>query len=263
MFRHMIRTAIAVAALLGAGTALASSSNVVETDGAQIRLVSAGTPAADGSLEAVLEIALEPGWKTYWLDPGEAGVPPSLTIAASGDTIPLRMPAPVFVDEGGATLVGYDRSVRFVAKLADGGKPLEADVFIGICEKICVPVSGHLSLDPASDPDNARDAAIVEEAKLALPGVPDVEFRAEVQGFENGTLRVNAVVPPDASDAMLFVASQGEWMFNQSGEAAVTDRHAVFDIAAMSPADGLWPADGFLYVLVANGRAVEGRLPKP
>jgi DsbC/DsbD-like thiol-disulfide interchange protein len=259
----MIRTATVIAALLGAAPALASTSNVVETNGAQIRLVSAGVPAVDGSLEAVLEIALEPGWKTYWLDPGEAGVPPSLTLADTGDAVPLLMPAPVFVEEGGATLAGYDRSVRFVAKLADGGKPLEADVFIGICEKICVPVSGRLSLDPASDPDNARDAAIVEEAKLALPGAPDAEFRADPQGFENGTLRVNAVVPPDAGEAALFVASQGEWMFSQSAQVAVADRHAVFDVAAISPADGVWPADGFLYVLVANGRAVEGRLSKP
>ena len=31
----------------------------------------------------VLDIDLKPGWKTYWRDPGDAGVPPQLDVSAS------------------------------------------------------------------------------------------------------------------------------------------------------------------------------------
>lgn len=263
MFAAMIRTTAFFAAFLAAGPALASSSNVVEAEGAQIRLITAGAPAADGSRDAVLEIALAPGWKTYWIDPGEAGVPPSLTMAEGGEAVPMRLPAPGFIAEGDAMLAGYDRSVRFLAKLGTGDQPVAADVFIGVCEKICVPVSGRLMLDPKDDPGNARDAAILEEAAMALPGPPDEKFGARAIATDNGRLMVDATVPPEAAEAMLFVASQGEWMFTQPGAVAVAEGHARFEVSVMPSTGAAWPQDGFLYVLVADGRAIEGRLAKP
>lgn len=38
--------------------------------------MSALPPESDGTIKAVLDVDLLPGWKTYWRDPGEAGVPP-------------------------------------------------------------------------------------------------------------------------------------------------------------------------------------------
>lgn len=35
-----------------------------------------GWETADGHRVAALKLVLEPGWKTYWRSPGDAGVPP-------------------------------------------------------------------------------------------------------------------------------------------------------------------------------------------
>lgn len=264
ILRAMKRAFLAVMALAIIPTvAPAASSNWVEAEGARIRLVTAGAPKADGRLDAVLEIGLKPGWKTYWIDPGEAGVPPSLTMAGSGDAVALRLPAPTFIEEGEVRLVGYDRPVRFVASLPAPGGIIETDLFIGICEKICVPVAGRLTLDPAHDPDNARETAIVEEALLALPGEPRAGFRARAVSVDDKTLTVDAEAPPDSGDATLYIASAGEWMFGLSGPDAPDNGRASFTAPVTRPAGAQWPQDGFVYVLVADGIAVEGRLAQP
>lgn len=242
--------------------AAAASSNVVAADGARIRLVSAGLPGPDGNLAAVLEIALDPGWKTYWIDPGEAGVPPSLTLA-DGSASPLRLPHPSLIDEGDVQLVGYNSSTRFVATLPAAASPVEADVFIGVCEKICVPVSGRLTLDPASDPDNPRDAAIVEEALAALPRQPGETFSAKAIGIGSDTLTVDALAPAEAAEAALYVASAEGWVAGLATPATVVDGRASFAVPVSRDSETPWPAEGLLYVLVADGRAVEGRLTPP
>ena len=33
---------------------------------------------------------------------------------------------------------------------------IDADVFLGVCETICMPVQAKLTLDPASDPGQSR-----------------------------------------------------------------------------------------------------------
>ena len=48
-----------------------------------MRLVTTGSRDADGRLEGILDIELKPGWKTYWRDPGDAGVPPTIDVSAS------------------------------------------------------------------------------------------------------------------------------------------------------------------------------------
>ncbi len=36
-----------------------------------------GWVRADGTRMAAVQLDLEPGWKTYWRAPGDAGIPPS------------------------------------------------------------------------------------------------------------------------------------------------------------------------------------------
>src|SRR5262245_46046481 len=49
------------------------------------RLVAASATGESGNrvLRAGVEIKLQPGWKTYWRYPGDAGVPPVFDFAAS------------------------------------------------------------------------------------------------------------------------------------------------------------------------------------
>ncbi|RUX21351.1 hypothetical protein EOA27_06205, partial [Mesorhizobium sp. M2A.F.Ca.ET.037.01.1.1] len=61
----------------------ASSSIWYNSEGGKVRLVTTGKPDEAGKIRGVLDIALKPGWKTYWRDPGDAGVPPQLDISGS------------------------------------------------------------------------------------------------------------------------------------------------------------------------------------
>src|SRR5690349_10273315 len=78
--------ALGLAASSISSPAAALSSAWVAGHKVKARLVAGRTTPADGSkLMAFVEIALEPGWKTYWRSPGDAGLPPSLDWAKSGN----------------------------------------------------------------------------------------------------------------------------------------------------------------------------------
>ena len=101
---------------------------------------------------AGFDLTLDDGWKTYWRVPGDAGVPPQFDWSRSRNvrTVTVLWPAPSRItDEGGET-IGYTERVVFpvdvVAK--DPGRPIDLalDAFLGVCEKICIPVKLEMSL---------------------------------------------------------------------------------------------------------------------
>jgi DsbC/DsbD-like thiol-disulfide interchange protein len=123
------------------------------------RLV-AGQPVS-GELRAGLEIRLEPGWKTYWINPGPTGLPPRLDFSGSSNlksAEPL-WPAPMRFVDGVDDAVGYSGAVivplRLIAQDADKPVYLKAVLDYGVCEKICIPVHAELEieLDLATQPD--------------------------------------------------------------------------------------------------------------
>ncbi len=67
----------------------------------------------------MLEIDLKPGWKTYWRDPGDAGVPPTLDASASSNiaSAELSFPAPQRFDDGFAIWAGYKEPVGIPGRL--------------------------------------------------------------------------------------------------------------------------------------------------
>jgi DsbC/DsbD-like thiol-disulfide interchange protein len=113
-----------------------------------MRLVVDPEPRGDGKIMAVLDVDLEPGWKTYWRDPGSAGIPPMLDFSQSTgiDLEAFAYPPPVRVDDGYAVWAGYTAPVRFPLVQADSNRDaqIRAQAFIGICEKICVPFQAEL-----------------------------------------------------------------------------------------------------------------------
>src|SRR3954466_11645282 len=90
---------------------------------------------------------LQPGWKTYWRNPGDSGVPPRFDFSKSEniDAVTVLWPAPTKFDDGaGGFSLGYhDRIVlplRIVAKTPDKPVTLRATINYAVCEKICIPV---------------------------------------------------------------------------------------------------------------------------
>ena len=99
LMKFHVASIAALTLVLGPAPALAASSGWHHADGTSLRIVTSDRSDADGRLRGALEIRLKPGWKTYWLDPGDAGVPPTLTLA-DGRPVDAAFPAPKRFDDG-------------------------------------------------------------------------------------------------------------------------------------------------------------------
>ncbi|RUV48671.1 hypothetical protein EOA88_39080, partial [Mesorhizobium sp. M5C.F.Ca.IN.020.14.1.1] len=178
-----------LSAAVGCGTGLpaaASSSTWYNSEGGRVRLVTSGKPDEAGRIHGVLDIALKPGWKTYWRDPGDAGVPPQIDISASTNiaNATFSFPPPQRHDDGYGKWAGYDHPVSlpvtFTVSAPNEPAVIDADIFLGICETICIPLQTKLTIDPGSDPDNAEDAALVKAALATLPAPARPDFGVNI-----------------------------------------------------------------------------------
>jgi DsbC/DsbD-like thiol-disulfide interchange protein len=219
--------AFLVALIAAATPAAAGRSPWSPTNGAKLRLVSpGGPPAADGSLIAAIEIALEPGWKTYWRHPGESGIAPEFDFGGSqnlaGATV--SYPAPHRFDDGGSMSAGYAGTVVLPVRVRPEtpALPVMLDVRVtyGACKELCVPASGEarLMVSAATAPD-PEAAALLAAADAAVPR----------RGDPAGPLAVTAVEPdPEAAGAVLVTGR-------------LADPEAPADLFAEGPGDGFPP----------------------
>ncbi|TIU02798.1 MAG: hypothetical protein E5W40_25455, partial [Mesorhizobium sp.] len=84
----------------------------------------------------------------------------------------FSFPPPQRHDDGYGKWAGYDHPVSlpvtFTLSAPNEPAVIDADIFLGICETICIPVQTRLTVDPGSDPDNVEDAALVKAALATL-----------------------------------------------------------------------------------------------
>jgi DsbC/DsbD-like thiol-disulfide interchange protein len=157
---------------------------------------------------------LQPGWHTYWRNPGDSGVPPRFDFTKSDnvEAVTILWPAPAkFPDGGGGTSLGYQKQVvlplRIVAKNADRPVTLRAAINYAVCEKICIPVEANAELaftSVASTEDSALSAALDTVPKPATIGDPNPLTIRDVK--RDGKIGVLVdVAAPDAGEVSLFV----------------------------------------------------------
>jgi DsbC/DsbD-like thiol-disulfide interchange protein len=200
--------------LLGAPAfaADAFSTDWALTAKSQARLIAGG-----GDL-AGFEIALSPGAITYWRDPGDAGLPPTLDFSGSDNvaSVEPEFPAPKRLKEAdGGEAFGYDGGVVIPLRVKprDPAKPatLKLDADFAVCEKVCLPAKAHLELTLPSAPGSPHVSAI-EAALATVPrAVPLKDFGAlEALGADSWRLcSAHEGGPPRD----LFVeAPEGWWM---------------------------------------------------
>lgn len=223
----------------------AAQSQWVQSQGGEVRIV-ADRPEPDGTIPAILDIRLKPGWKTYWVEPGASGIPPQITvdpkdgISFSG----LRFPAPKAFHDGIASYTGYDRSVAFPLSLRrekTGSLTLKASVFLGICKDICIPVQAdlHLSL-PEGLAQNPLDRARIDDAVAALPMPPSDTFKVTAASFDaaENRLHLSLVTPAAAMPAELFLSGPPGYSFGKPENVTAENGKVTAEIAVRVPAKG-------------------------
>jgi DsbC/DsbD-like thiol-disulfide interchange protein len=106
-----------------------------------------------GSHIAALQVTLAPGWKTYWRAPGEGGIPPRFDWAGSQNLsrVELHWPTPDVFDQNGMLSLGFEDELVLPIELypaqPGAGIAMRADLEIGICEDVCIPVKVQLAAD--------------------------------------------------------------------------------------------------------------------
>jgi len=244
---------LACGAILGiansaAFAAVASASPWVVSTNSKVRLVS-GTVDLDGKpqLVAGIQIRMDSGWKTYWTNPGDSGVPPSFDWAGSKNLkhVELLYPAPHRFADANGVAIGYEDEVVFPVKVTPEreGEPIELNLAVsyGLCKDLCIPNDVNLGL--ALAPNGGKGDALLLETFLArVPKTGAEGVLPEVRGVEanldgkNPSLVVDAVFPPGATGTDLFIDG-GDVFVPVPKPGLLADGRQRFAISFASPSE--------------------------
>ncbi len=166
-----MRVLIALLLCLAGRAAAAAESTPVTTPRDTASLVSLSDSIAPGQpIRLGLRLRMAPGWHTYWLNPGDAGAPP--TLEAEGAKLgPIAYPAPELLREGPFTSYAYTGEV-LLPVTATGAGPAGIGVHAQwlICAKVCVPEEARFHLDlPAGSGAPGAQAALFAAADARMP----------------------------------------------------------------------------------------------
>lgn len=118
-------------------------------------------------------ISLDPGWKTYWRMPGEAGIPPEFTWTTSPPAkVDVLFPMPARHADQSGEAVGYGEEVLFPVRVRAGDAAhvdVKLDLFFAVCKDICVPASAQATIKLGPLMKDAGGSARVEEALKQVP----------------------------------------------------------------------------------------------
>ena len=263
----LLTLALAVALGLVFISAPARASDSFSTDWtrsakSQARLIAAGAGLAG------FEIALSPDAITYWRDPGDAGLPPTLDFSASENVASVEplFPAPKRITEAdGGQAFGYDGGVIFPLRVTarDPAKPvtLKLNADFAVCEKVCLPAKAQLSLTLPAAADSPYASAI-EVALAAVPrAVAPKDFGLiEAAGADSWRLCAPHAAGP-ARD--LFVEPpEGWWLKVAPAPGAASGRDCFELTVGDKPKDAALPV-ALRLTLTGGAGAVETKIETP
>jgi hypothetical protein len=129
----------------------------------------------DGAIHhAGLAIKLAPGWKTYWRNPGDGGIPPLIEGRAENlESLEFDCPLPQrFSDPSGET-IGYKDEVVFPIRMTpvDVSKPINGTLtaFLGICDVVCIPVPLDMPLTSQAALASGPDMTELQRWQMKVP----------------------------------------------------------------------------------------------
>ena len=172
-----------------------------------------GWVAPDGQRMTALRLDLEPGWKTYWRSPGDAGVPPRFDWQGSVNLAgaELHWPRPETIESGGERTLGYHDRLILPIEItpADPRQPVElrAVIDLGLCQDICVPAQVELQAPP---PGPVPDP-LIQDALARMPDQSADRPACRVEEIADG-MRVTARFDARAPEVAMELDGQPVWV---------------------------------------------------
>jgi DsbC/DsbD-like thiol-disulfide interchange protein len=196
--------------------------------GARMRLLRGAPLSGTDGVASGIEIALDPGFKTYWRMPGDVGVPPVFDWSGSDNlaSIAPDWPAPRRFDEAGVSVIGYGGGnvvlpLRIAA--ADAGKPVKLALTLSYaaCKSICVPEKANAALVLTQDGPEGLYASLIEAASREVPQRMEASAfgldrqRSVSLTLTRGSAGLSLRPRLDADETILdiFVEAPGSWLF--------------------------------------------------
>lgn len=239
----------------------------------RVRLLSGGE--RDGRRLAGVEIVLDRGFKTYWRNPGESGLPPRFDWAGSRNAaaVDVLWPAPARTQDAGGVAYTYADRVVFPVLITpeDPKAPVRLELALeyGVCKEICIPARAELSLDLAEDPvgeGRIRSALARVPKPQPVGAAGDLSvLAAEPLPSAAGKPRIAVTVrAPEGAAPTLFPEPPDNWFLSaERGAAAAGPGTHRFVLAVEErPKDSSGPLPLRL-TLVAGDRAVETDVTLP
>lgn len=206
-----------------AGTAHAGSvSDWVQANHASSRLVIdvAEWKGNKSAIVAGIHVKLDDGWKTYWRNPGDAGLPPNFDWSGSENLKRAQVlwPAPIRFHDSAGTSYGYKKEVIFpvVIEPLDRAKPvsLKLRMEYAVCADICIPVEASMKIASGKNGLFSRSySKIIQKYLSRVParieagtktGIGVTNAKAKLTG-QNPVLIFDARFPSDGTETDLFV----------------------------------------------------------
>jgi DsbC/DsbD-like thiol-disulfide interchange protein len=218
---------VVAAALLGlaapSGMALAEeASGWADGFHSRARLVSGGSLGAEHW--AGVEIVLDRGYKTYWREPGDSGLPPRFdwTASTNAATIDLRWPAPTRTEDAAGVTHTYSQRVVFPVRVqpADPSKPvaLQLTMEYGVCKEICIPAQASLALTLGTGEGALRPTVEQALARVPRPQAVAAEGPLSITAIDRraGDKPTYLVEARSPEGAVLFAEGPESWYLSTS-----------------------------------------------
>jgi DsbC/DsbD-like thiol-disulfide interchange protein len=195
-----------------------------QSEGGRMRL--AALNDSDSKITAIIEIEPERGWKTYWRNPGDAGLAPQIDLSQAQNLKLMKVgyPTPEIGHDEGGRFFGYHQPVSLVLELEKQNPnlpaTLSANVMVGLCKDICLPFQSAftLPLDTASQPE-ADEFMKIQLARAELPEASSKDFEVIRSGLTADKAFFEAVLAvPGAETPEIAVAPSDGLLLGKQAE---------------------------------------------
>ena len=171
-----------------------------------------------------LHFVLEPGWHTYWANPGDSGTPPHLTwkLPAGFEAGPISWAVPERLPlSGGLTDYGYLKDVTLLVPIKGGASASPApsaevnvQISIVVCKDLCIPGKANVAvaLPVRAAPPSVSNAntALFAAARNRLPKPLPAGWAVQVADSSKNEFLLTAAIGKQASGAFFFPLDESQ-----------------------------------------------------
>jgi thiol:disulfide interchange protein DsbD len=193
--------------------------SIAKTPQLTVDLVAEPTPIISGkTVTLALRFNPVPGWHIYWENPGDSGLPPSVTwkLPSGWTAGPLQFPFPEKILLPPLVSYGYEQETLLLTTFTiplyeylPSSFPIEADIEWLVCKETCLPGKAHLNLTLSTQPKPNIDLqGLFDDVRKDLPiALPNIPISAKTEGSA-----LQITVQPQTKVGSLIFFPEGDFL---------------------------------------------------